>query len=190
MKDIAQKFGLPCLFDLLDILEENPKNRHLWPWLFVQCELKKRFTTGEVLVLIPPNFFEKLKIETLCSSKSPNYIQSAPIAYYVRCSSRLLLFGMFKLPIFIQIDIENSYICTLKKAVLLSVWKKFWGWGNFCHGRLQTTFSKSSAFSNKVHKNSSGAFQSKNSLNFKISFKQQVTGLSFEVYNFSLYELV
>ena len=32
---------------------------------------------------------------------------------------------------------------TSKKALLLIVWKKFWNWTNFCHERLQMSFSRS-----------------------------------------------
>ena len=36
-----------------------------------------------------------------------------------------------------------------KKAMNIGKWKQFWNWKNFCHGRLQTSFSKSTAFSVK-----------------------------------------
>ena len=34
-----------------------------------------------------------------------------------------------------------------KKALNSGNWKQFWNWKDFCHGRLQTGFSKSDAFS-------------------------------------------
>ena len=34
-----------------------------------------------------------------------------------------------------------------KKALNSGNWKQYWNWKDFCHGRLQTGFSKSDAFS-------------------------------------------
>ena len=46
------------------------------------------------------------------------------------------------------IKLEKSYI-PQKNTLLSIVWKNFWNCKNFCHGRLQTSFSKSNAFSVK-----------------------------------------
>ena len=77
------------------------------------------------------------------------YLQSPTIAY-VLSWARLSLFRTFDLAISKPVNIEKSYM-PQKKALLPIVWKKFWNWKNFCHGRLQTSSSKSSAFSNKVY---------------------------------------
>ena len=46
------------------------------------------------------------------------------------------------------IKLGKSYI-PQKNTLLSIVWKNFWNCKNFCHGRLQTSFSKSNAFSVK-----------------------------------------
>ena len=43
------------------------------------------------------------------------------------------------------VEVGIAYI-PQKKALLPIVWKKFWNWTNFCHGRLQTSFSRWSPF--------------------------------------------
>ena len=45
--------------------------------------------------------------------------------------------------------VEGKSYIPQKKALLPIVWKKFWNWKNFCHGMLQMSFSKGSAFSVK-----------------------------------------
>ena len=44
------------------------------------------------------------------------------------------------------VDLGESYIHQ-KKALNSGNWKQYWNWKDFCHERLQTSFSKSGAFS-------------------------------------------
>ena len=60
---MAQKIGLPCPFEILDILTGDPNPTHLDPSFFVQSGFLLRLTTGENLVMISATTFEKFKIE-------------------------------------------------------------------------------------------------------------------------------
>ena len=83
-----------------------------------------------------------------------NYVSRSTIQWvsvaYIRSCISLSLFGMFDLTISKPINIRKSYI-PQKKALLLIDWKKFWNWKNFCHGRLQTSFSRSETIFGKVY---------------------------------------
>ena len=57
----------------------------------------------------------------------------------------VFLFGAFEFAISMLVNIGKSHI-TQKKALLSTVWRKFWNLKNFCCERLQRSFSKSSAF--------------------------------------------
>ena len=57
----------------------------------------------------------------------------------------LLDFQLWWLAVSMPVEVGKSYI-PQKKALLPIVWKKFWDWENFCHGWLQTSFSKTAVF--------------------------------------------
>ena len=57
-------------------------------------------------------------------------------------------FKLQRLAIFMPVEVGERCV-PQKKALLPIVWKKFWNWTKFCHERLQTSFSRGSAFSLK-----------------------------------------
>ena len=69
---------------------------------------------------------------------------------FVQAWTRLLLFGTFETAMSKPIKKWKTYI-PQKKALLPIVWKKFWNWKNFCHGGLQTSFSRSGSFLNHFY---------------------------------------
>ena len=57
-------------------------------------------------------------------------------------------FRLQRLAIFMPVEVGESCI-SQKKALLPIVWKKYWNCTKFCRERLQTSFSRGSAFSLK-----------------------------------------
>ena len=120
--------------------------------IFLAIESKISPKMSIFLMLLAPiwewsklTFFKPKNIKSSYFEFQKSYIQSATIAY-IRSWTCLSLFRTFDVAIPKPVDIEKSYI-PQKKALLPIVWKKFWNWMNFCHGRLQTSFSRLSPFS-------------------------------------------
>ena len=73
-------------------------------------------------------------------SGSPEKVPRKGAFYYIN-RTVFLDFDFWWLTISRPYEVKKSYI-SQKKALLPIVWKKFWNWANFCHEKLQTSFSR------------------------------------------------
>jgi len=91
--------------------------------------------------------YSKFSRKLALNFQSSTFVQSSPFTYI---PSFHLAVRNIELAISKPVKIGKSYIAQ-KKALLPIVWKKFCNLKNFCHGRLQMSFSRSGSFSNHFY---------------------------------------